>query len=139
MVTMRGGPCTGRHKISAKHKEREKGKQGCRCGRFTELVGVLGVGEGVDATVLYGMRHLKTVGAQLGAVDPLSLWWWLDRRITDTCDRMLTDNHTAVTGGGGVLMHLWDGRYTPLKTGWRPGMLLLTTWILQSRQEFATS
>lgn len=36
-------------------------------------------------------------------------------------------------------MHLWDGRYTPLKTGWRPGMLLLTTWILQSRQEFATS
>lgn len=55
----------------------------------------------MDAAVLYGMRHLKTVGAQLGAVDHLSLWWWLDRGITDTCDRMLTDNHTAVTGGGG--------------------------------------
>lgn len=76
--------------------KREKGKQGCRCGLFTELVGVLG---GMDATVLYGMRHLKTVGAQLGAADHLSLWWWLDRRITDACDRMLTDNHTAVTGG----------------------------------------
>lgn len=51
---------------------------------------------------------------------------------------MLTDNHTAVTGDDS-LMHLWDGSYTPLKTGWRLGMLLLTTWKLQSHQEFATS
>ena len=90
----------------------------------TELAEVGGGLGRMDATVVYGTKHLNMVGAQRGAVHLLRLRWRWHRGITETCDCLLTDNHTAVSGDSS-LMHLWDGRYTPLKTGWRPGHALV--------------